>query len=53
MTKSFTYSILMRAEMSLFLDCTKIFKTRGVPAADILLSLSRGIKSNILIFGRT
>ena len=37
----------MKAEMSLILYRTEIFKTRGVLDVDTLPSLPRGIKSNI------
>lgn len=51
MTKSLIYSILMKAEMSLLLDRTEIFKTQGV--LDVDTPLFRGTKSNILSFELT
>ena len=43
----------MKAETSLTLDRTEIFKTQGVLDVDTSPSLPRGIKSNMLLFEPT
>ena len=44
MTKSFVYTILMKAEMSIFLDQIKFFKTQGALDDNRLSSFLRAIK---------
>ena len=53
MTKSFSYSILLKAEMLFNLDRKKISTTQSVLDADTLSLFCRSTKSSILIFEPT
>ena len=53
MTKSFSYSVLLKAEMLFNLDRKKISTTQSVLDVDTLSLFCRSTKSNILIFEPT
>ena len=53
MTKSFSYSVLLKAEILFNLDRKKISTTQSVLDVDTLSLFCRSTKSNILIFEPT